>query len=109
MIHRGWSEHHVFARACADPVADDRAAADRASMPDVAGYGACGARLDLATWIPPQEVSMHPVSHRALAALSLATLTSLSACLDLDGGDADTGTVGLNLVGQSSSGATFRL
>lgn len=43
---------------------------------------------------------------RFFAALALAAVTSLGACVD---SDTETGTVGIELVGQASSGATYRL
>ena len=45
---------------------------------------------------------------RALAALSLAAITTLGGCFDT-GEDSDTGTVGVSLVGHGMSGAVYRL
>lgn len=45
---------------------------------------------------------------RALAALSLAAITTLGGCFDT-GEDRDTGTVGVSLVGHGMSGAVYRL
>lgn len=46
----------------------------------------------------------------ALAALSLAALASLTACVESEGtGDPDVGTVSIGLAGQGASGAVYRL
>jgi len=50
---------------------------------------------------------MCTTAYRALAALSLAAVSVLSGCLD--DGDADVGTVNINLVGQGTSGVVYRL
>src|SRR5688572_33299451 len=49
---------------------------------------------------------MCTTTFRALAALSLAALSSVSACVDSDD---DLGTVNINLVGQGTSGQVYRL
>jgi hypothetical protein len=51
---------------------------------------------------------MCTTASRALAALSLAALAVSSGCIDADG-DAETGTVNINLVGQGTSGTVYRL
>ncbi|HUQ07694.1 MAG TPA: hypothetical protein VM261_34605 [Kofleriaceae bacterium] len=51
---------------------------------------------------------MCTTASRALAALSLAALASLSGCFEAED-DVDTGTVNINLIGQGTSGAVYRL
>src|SRR5690349_15053066 len=54
---------------------------------------------------------MCTTASRALAALSiaaLASLASLSGCFEAED-DVDTGTVDINLIGQGTSGAVYRL